>query len=204
MSVTRFAHAVEVVAARGSGQDRACVLEVADGLVIALADGAGGTSNGAIAAQAIVDAVSAAAPTTCDWCELLADLDHDAQRLAYGQSTAVVLSISDVGIRGASVGDSGALMLHGTDVVDLTDGQARKPLVGSGCVPFRVTSTLVADGTLLVASDGLLRYAKRTDIVRIASGADLNAAARALIEVVRLANGNLQDDVAIVLCRELA
>ncbi len=90
----------------------------------------------------------------------------------------------------------------GTDVVDLTDGQTRKPLVGSGCVPFRISSSLVAGGTLLVASDGLLRYAKRSDIVRVASGADLTAAARSLIELVRLANGTLQDDVAVVLCRE--
>lgn len=58
--------------------------------------------------------------------------------------------------------------------------------------------------TLLVASDGPLRYAERADIVRIASDADLNAPARALIEVVRLANGTLQDDAAVVLCREKA
>jgi hypothetical protein len=65
-----------------------------------------------------------------------------------------------------------------------------------------ISPTARLESRSLVASDDLLRYAKRTDIVRIASSADLNAAARALIEIVRLANGTLQDDVAVVLCRE--
>jgi hypothetical protein len=55
--------------------------------------------------------------------------------------------------------------------------------------------------TLLLASDGLLRYGRASDITRIASGPDLDAAARALVELVRLPSGTLQDDVAVVLCR---
>ena len=198
----RFTHFVEIAAARGSRQDRARVFEHGDGLVVALADGAGGTGNGDAAAQAIVDAAGAAASST-DWCTLLDDLDLDGERLGHGQSTAVILSISGSGISGASVGDSGAWLITGTNVVDLTDDQARKPLVGDGCVPFRVTARPIRDGTLLVASDGLLRYAKRSDIAQIACGPDLAAAARALVDLVRLPNGALQDDVAVVLCREL-
>jgi len=195
----RFAHVVEVVAARGSGQDRARVFERDDGIVIALADGAGGTGNGAMAAQTIIDAVGAASPGV-DWSALLADIDQDP-RLAGGQSTAVVLALSDSAIVGASVGDSGAWLIADSDVLDLTDGQARKPLVGDGCNPFRLAAPALGERTLLVASDGLLRYAKPRDIAQIANGPDLAAAARALVDLVRLPSDGLQDDVSVVLCR---
>src|SRR5436190_9621806 len=51
-----FIYAVEVVAAGRGGQDRAAIVPIDDGLVIVVADGAGGTAAGAQAAQAIVDA----------------------------------------------------------------------------------------------------------------------------------------------------
>jgi serine/threonine protein phosphatase PrpC len=182
--------------------DRARVFEVADDRIIVLADGAGGSGNGAIAADAIVDAVGVVGSTQ-DWCALLSDLDRDASRLGDAQSTAVILTICGGEIAGASVGDSGAWLLREANVVDLTRGQRRKPLVGRGCVTFRVGPVTLGSGTLLVASDGLLSYAKQHDIVRIARGPDLSAAARALVELVRLPNGELQDDVAVVLCRHI-
>ena len=46
-------HAVRIVPARGAGQDRAAVFEHGEQLVVVLADGAGGTGDGARAAQAI-------------------------------------------------------------------------------------------------------------------------------------------------------
>lgn len=191
---------IESAAARGSGQDRAHAFERDDGLWIVLADGAGGTGNGATAAQALVDVVGTAAPDT-DWCTLLADLDLDAPRLGGGQSTAVILAITNAGITGASVGDSEAWLLTGPDIRELTAGQLRKPLVGDGCIPFRIDAPILAGSTLLVASDGLFRYARRTDIARIVAGHDLRTAAHALIDLVRLPTGALQDDISIVLCR---
>jgi serine/threonine protein phosphatase PrpC len=202
VQVVRLTHAVEIAAARGGGQDRACVFEWDDGFVVALVDGVGGTGNGAVAAQAIVEAVRAVGTASHDWCALLADLDRDEHRLGHGQSTAVILAITAAGISGASVGDSGAWLIQSADILDLTDGQARKPLVGSGCVPFRIQPTLLDGGTLLVASDGLLRYAKRNEIARVAAAADLAAAARSLVDLARLPNGSLQDDLSVVLCRE--
>jgi serine/threonine protein phosphatase PrpC len=56
-------------------------------------------------------------------------------------------------------------------------------------------------GTLLLASDGLFKYARRADIARIATGPDLEVTAAELIENVRLRSGDLQDDVSVVLCR---
>ena len=101
----------------------------------------------------------------------------------------------------ASVGDSGAWLLRGPDILDLSERQQRKPLVGGGCAPAPLRPVHLGTGTLLVATDGLFNYAKRADIQRIASGPDLASAAQALVDLVRLRSGALQDDVAIVLCR---
>lgn len=200
MLAVRIAYAVDAVAAHGRGQDCARVFEAQNEIVVVVVDGAGGTNNGGAAAQAIVDAVGARAGRSQDWCSLLEDLDRDAPRLGQGQSTAVVVSIRGGVLSGASVGDSSAWLIQGTNVVDLTEGQLRKPLVGAGCLPWRIPPTQF-DGTLLVASDGLIRYATRADIVRVANNVDLHAAARALVELVRLPNRTLQDDVAVAVCR---
>ncbi|MBA3465111.1 MAG: serine/threonine protein phosphatase [Deltaproteobacteria bacterium] len=165
-----------------------------DALVVALADGAGGTGNGAAAAQAVIDAVAARQ----DWQAL----DEDPARLGHGQTTAIVLTVDANGIEGASVGDSEAWLI-GDEVTELTARQVRKPLLGSGCMPVGFAAGPIGTATLLVASDGLVRYAKQQDIARIARGADLVAAARALVELVRLPSGGLQDDVAVVLVRRL-
>jgi len=132
---------------------------------------------------------------------LLADVDRAAVRLG-GQTTAVVVAVSASGIDGASVGDSGAWRIDGEQIDELTERQRRKPLVGAGGEPVGFRAGPLRGTTLLVASDGLLRYAAPRDIARIATGPDLAAAARALVELVRLPSGGLQDDVAIVLCRD--
>jgi hypothetical protein len=68
-------------------------------------------------------------------------------------------------------------------------------------VPVSFKNPFPAESTLLVASDGLLRYANSNVIARIARGRSLAAAANALLELVRLPSGHTQDDVAVVLCR---
>ncbi|MBA3539860.1 MAG: SpoIIE family protein phosphatase [Deltaproteobacteria bacterium] len=176
-------------------------MQRADGIVIALADGAGGTGNGDVAAQAVIDAV-AAAPTSTAWAALLAELDREPARLGCGQTTAVIVAVTASGLVVTSVGDSGAWIVRGTTLEDLTADQSRKPLVGSGCAPFTVHAGPLAGGTLLVASDGLLKYAKPRDIALALAGDDLAVVARALVDLVRLPSGALQDDVALVLCRE--
>ena len=251
MVEARIAHGIAVAAARGGGQDRARVFEADGGVTVVVADGAGGTGNGALAAQAIVDAVGVAAAEEVvatvgvvashagmddvrvvashavldaagavasqavadtvgavrnaprDWSALLFELDRDAKRLGHGQSTAVVISIRGGVLSGASAGDSGAWLVQNGDAIDLTEGQSRKPLVGAGCRPWHIPRQLLGDGTLLVASDGLLHYAPRAAIIRLVSGEDLPTAARALVDLVRLPSGGLQDDVAVVLCRQL-
>lgn len=199
--MTDFVHAIEIAPRRGEGQDRALVLPCEHGVVVAVADGAGGTAGGERAAKAVVDRVASVASHAYDWAQLLAELDHE--QIGYGQTTAVVLWVTREKIVGASAGDSGAWLIRDGGITELTHAQRTKPLIGDGAVVTPIESGPLTGGTLLVASDGLLRYAKRDDIARIASGRDLDAAARALVELVRLPSGQLPDDVSVVLCREV-
>ena len=201
MSGERFVYAMAIESAGSAGQDRAVVVSVGDRLVLALADGAGGTGGGAIAAQAIVDALTGNPERAADCESLLLDLDERPHLLGSGQTTAVIATLTGQRLAGASVGDSGAWIISGTDVLDVTADQERKPLVGSGCVPVAFDARFPRGGTLLVASDGLLRYAKRTDIARIATEDTVEAAARKLVELVRLRSGGLQDDTSVILVR---
>lgn len=204
-TIMRFDHATDIAASRGGGQDRAASFTTADGgLIVALADGAGGTGGGGEAAQAVIDAVDAAVHDgrIGQWDELLADLDRAPARLGYGQTTAVIARTDASAIVGASVGDSGAWLI-GDDlrIVDLTASQHRKPLLGSGAFVTPFAAGPLGLRTLLVASDGLFKYAQPSDIARIATQVDLRAAASALIGLARLPSGGLQDDIAVVLVR---
>lgn len=199
--MTDFVHAIEIAPRRGEGQDRGLVLPCEHGVVIALADGAGGTSGGERAAKAVVDRVAAVASHAYDWPLLLAELDM--QQIGYGQTTAVVLWLTRDKIVGASAGDSGAWIVREAGIEDLTSAQHRKPLIGDGAIVTPLDAGGLRGGTLLVASDGLLKHAKHDDIARLALGSDLEAAAKALVELVRLPSGQLPDDVSVVLCREV-
>jgi hypothetical protein len=187
------------VAVRGTGQDRVRVFERDRELMICVADGAGGTANGALAAETIVDA-RFRVPSSVNARDLLCELDGVLVRFG-GQSTGILLSIRDGEITGASVGDSEAWLVRDADVIVLTAQQQRKPLVGDGCEAVAISPTQLATGTLVVATDGLFRYVKRGDIARIARQRDLDAAIRDLLDAARVASRDLQDDVAIVLCR---
>jgi len=197
-------------ACRGGGHDRVAAFASGDRVVIALADGAGGTGRGAAAAQAVVDAAArwatadaaASIPDADAWAARLAALDADPRALAGGQATAVVVAIDASGLAGASVGDSVAWLVDGAIGADLTAHQHRKPLLGSGrATPVPFTATALAAATLVVASDGLASYARPDDVARLARGPDLAAAAAALVDLVRLPSGDVPDDVAIALCR---
>ena len=198
-----FEYVVRVQPIKGTGQDRAAVFERDRGLVIALADGAGGTSNGEIAAQAVVDTVCTLAAADADWSVVLRTLDGDTHRLDGGQTTAIVLVVDDRGIRGASVGDSEAWLVYDDRVDMLTMSQQVKPLLGAGGHPVSTHAGALDAATLVVASDGLFRYARPIDIARTAMDADLDHAAERLIDLVRLPNGRVHDDVSVVLVRTI-
>ena len=199
----RFEFVVVVTGQRGQGQDRAEAWPVGDGLIVVLADGAGGTVHGARAAEAVIS-VARAEPAPDAWGTALEALDQDAARLDGGQSTAVLLRVDAAGVRGQSVGDSGAWVVdpRGPSVRELTAAQRRKPLLGDGAELVGFSAGPLGEATLLVASDGLLAYAPQAELARLAVGPDLRAAAHRLVDRVRLRSGALPDDVTVVLVRE--
>jgi serine/threonine protein phosphatase PrpC len=182
-------------------QDRLSVLNHGDKTIIALADGAGGMSGGAQAAQYVIDQtqqhISAIHnPTDCE--TLLHKIDRDlADRASGGETTGIILAIDQTQVFGASVGDSEAWFFATDQKHHLTKGQFRKPLLGSGealAVKFQHPAT---PGILLVASDGLWKYTsyeKIADSLKQGLTPDLP---QRLVSLVRLRSGALHDDIAI-------
>lgn len=189
-----------------SGDDRATVVICSDVAIIVMADGAGGTGTGGKAADAICARASEVARRglrgSDAWAACLRDADREAAAAGiFGESTALVIEVSREGVCGASVGDSEAWLLGGTTTLDLTQHQQRKPLVGSGRArptPFALAGFA---GRLLVATDGLFKYAPPSKLIELARSGGLEDAADNLVNSVRLRSGSLPDDVALVLAR---
>ncbi|MGE0403722.1 MAG: hypothetical protein AB7T06_43850 [Kofleriaceae bacterium] len=175
------------------------VIAIDDSIVVALADGAGGVANGARAAQSWIDVV-AENPTRAAWRELVEELDADSTRRGAGQTTAIAIEVTADGLSGVCVGDSAVWLITDTEVIDLAEHVPPKPLVGDGCMVYEVESCFDR-GTLLVASDGLVKYASRGRIAEIARGESLEVATSALITLVRRHDGTLTDDTTVVLVR---
>lgn len=187
-------------------QDRAEFFWCNSNLVLVLADGAGGRSGGAEAAEFVVrnikERIYSLDLSSETLSRLLATLDREmAASGIFGETTCVVASLSSSGIAGASVGDSGAWILSKGGIHNLTENQVRKPFVGSGgAMPVGFKNSSL-DGTLWIASDGLLKYTSREKIAETIAASDFNNTAEKLIALVRYQSGALPDDVSILLAR---
>jgi PPM family protein phosphatase len=194
------AHSVE---SGGRGEDRLLVEHHGARTLAIVADGAGGMGGGA-AAAAMACLIAAqrlrtgGKGTAEDWARCLYEADQAVVRTG-GQCTAVVVEISESRIVGASVGDPGAWLLNGKAIIDLTENQHRKPLLGSDEAMPMSFGPIELSGRLLIATDGLFKYATESDIAQRATALSVNEAVDKLIAGVRLLSGALQDDVAIIL-----
>jgi serine/threonine protein phosphatase PrpC len=187
------------------------VLQREGSVVLVVADGAGNSARGAMAAQRIVAVVRGAllgprAPGPWDvdgWAALLAACDGVVAREADGgETTAVVACVGADFVGGASVGDSEAWLRTGGETRVLTEAQQRKPLLGSGKArPVGFLARWPQDATLLLASDGLFKHAPRDALEAALAGAELEAVADALLALPRLPSGVLPDDVGLALLR---
>jgi serine/threonine protein phosphatase PrpC len=202
-----FAVAKAIEAGGKELQDRAEFFRHDSSLVVVIADGAGGMGGAAEAAEYLVckikNAISNRGVVFEDLENFLIALDREmAATTKFGESTCIVASITEEKVSGVSVGDSGAWIIDGTETYDLTAAQVRKPLMASG----RATPTPFwrewRRGTVLLASDGLLKYASRERIASVVALPDLDDAAKRLIELVRYASGALPDDISVVLVRK--
>jgi PPM family protein phosphatase len=182
-------------------EDQVKVIDLEDGVVIAIADGAGGTGAGAEASETVVREIAATASLEHDaqtWCGILRQID---QRVGVGESTCVVVACSSNSFVGVCVGDSQAWFIADGELQDLTKDRIRKPLLGSGeAVPVGFSHPL-ALGLLLVATDGFCNYVRRDRLMKEILWIDFAVLPRKLVEMVRLPSGDLWDDIGIVACR---
>ena len=186
-------------------QDRGAVIRLPTGTALVVADGAGGVAGGAEAAAtavALIKQKAAELDSAAACATVLRGLDQQILQDEHAGETTCVLAILRAGeIFGASVGDSGAWVIGETHVTDLTQHQRRKPLLGSGAaspVEFSRTSDARSE-TVLLATDGLLKYAPVGRIAEICRGFKYEDCTQRLIDLVRYPSGGLPDDVTLIL-----
>jgi serine/threonine protein phosphatase PrpC len=198
-----------LAAAHGQTADRVATFSLGDSMVLVVADGAGNSASGRLAAEVLVANVrSAVAASTFDvrlpesWAELLSRCDRSLEEANHGgETTAVLVCICAGVVLGASVGDSEAWLQSGSTTTVLTEDQQRKPLLGSGrAAPVSFIQPCRA-GTLLVATDGLFKYAPGERVRAALAGQDMEHIADELLQLPRMQSGALPDDVGLVLCR---
>lgn len=179
-------------------EDRVAIFTANDRTVIVVADGAGGSGAGDAAADAVVREVErefAGIHSADEWNALLRQADF---RIGAGETTAVIVDVRAYGIAGASVGDSQAWIIEDGAMVNLTQNQVRKPLLGSGdASPVPFTGPPLR-GVLLAGTDGLFNYIKPEAVIRIVSEEEFLSIPRKCLEAVRLPSGDLWDDVGII------
>jgi PPM family protein phosphatase len=185
-------------------QDRGLIVHDGPRTLLCVADGAGGRSGGMEAATMAVELVrqNASRMSNADLCsDALREVDEAiANDSIAGETTCALAIVTLNEIFRASMGDSGVWLISKTRAhIDPTQAQQRKPFLGSGGawpVPFQRARQA---GGLLLATDGLLKYASPESIIRTCAEHPVELAAQRLIELVRYGSGALPDDVTLIL-----
>jgi len=173
-------------------------------LIVCVADGTGGISGGAKAAELFVDGVRRATLDSsfgindpAAWIALLEALDKEiALDPLAGETTGVALVVASGMIVGASCGDSKAYLYGPSGWQELTSCQLRKPRLGTGQAKAKAFLT-EAHGTLVVGTDGLFDYVSLDDMAPILLRAS-DEAGNALVRLVLDQHKRLLDDISVV------
>jgi len=189
-------------------EDRVFAVSYGDVHLFLVADGAGGIAGGeeaadelvALAASYFPDRIKEISPDLL--CEFLIFADEQVFKSTLsGETTAVIVVVQGSSVFGASVGDSEAWIVESSKLYELTEGQVRKPLLGSGSsVPRSLGVFKVQSGKLILGSDGLFKYAKITDIASIVGNYPSKECIPRLLNLVRFPSGGYPDDVAVIVC----
>ena len=195
---------LKTAAGNRENQDRGAILRIAAGFVLVVTDGAGGISGATEAAMMAIQLAQGGVEklrdsATC--AALLQAMDRSiADDSKAGETTCALAVVTGDQIFGASVGDSGIWIIGPNKVTNLTE--TRKPFIGSGgAFPAPFEQRRIAGDTLLLATDGLLKYTSAERIAAICRENDPEQAAGRLIEAVRYPSGTLPDDVTVILAK---
>ena len=201
-----FRSAGRCLAQHGEGQDRIKIIHSDSRKVSAvLADGAGDVIGGDRAANLVVNTLAEYFPE--DFAALfdqILELDRQLKLdpLA-GFSTVVSVYTDGSHFSGAAVGDSDALLIRDGKVSNLAPEKELKPLLGDGEAFPSVFSGSLEDSVLLLCSDGLSKCIAASDVVDICTQhRDPNTIVDKLIDAVSLPDGELQDDVSVIVISE--
>jgi serine/threonine protein phosphatase PrpC len=194
---------IQTAAVDRENQDRGVVIVRGSRRVLAVADGAGGMSGGSEAAElaAALVRLNAGRLADAEACEaILREMDEAIARHPVAGETTCALAIAEGDqVFGASVGDSGVWLIGDNDFLNLTENQARKPLLGSETArPVAFSRKTVPGERLLLATDGLLKYAPAERIAAICRQPSDQPAPNRLIDAVRYRSGRLPDDVTVI------
>lgn len=178
--------------------------------IVALADGQGGRSGGAKAAQtAVKSAVSLALSASVAqvqserfWAQLLFDVDQSVcDEPDAGFTTFVGVAVTVTKIIGVSSGDSQALLLTPDGSVELlTSKQKKNPPVGSAvCHPVTFMSPFPAEAKLVVMSDGVYKFVSQETICSTILKQKPRDAIQTILEAAIGKSGTLYDDFSMII-----
>jgi serine/threonine protein phosphatase PrpC len=201
----KFETSIVIHAGNPQVQDRAELFQMGDQVALVVADGAGGISGGAEAADRFLHEFRESRNslfTPDDCCQLLTRIDQRLETASVcGETTGVIAIIDRDRVFGASVGDSIAWYFSRQSYIELTRNQKRKPFLGSGLAVPSAFSISEIDGTIVVATDGLWKYTGFEQIENEVRKPNVSNLAEELCGLVRLRSGGFPDDVAILTCR---
>ena len=187
-------------------QDRGIILVDDLRAVLCVADGAGGRSGGMEAAAMAMEFIRHGVTSlhSAESCvALLRAMDEAVSKDAMaGETTCVLVVVTGETVFGASVGDSGAWIIPEAGAhLDLTRGQQRKPFVGTSIANPVSFNYPKPEALLLLATDGLLKYAAAECIISVCREQMLESAPQRLVGLVRYPSGSLPDDVTVILAK---
>ncbi len=187
--------------------DRAVVYQKQDILIAIVADGAGGMSGASEAADNFIKLVHKTIFTQTNyidkinWSKVLTEIDSLLYKHPIaGETTGIIAVINNNCIVGASVGDSEAYLISNQSWC-LTEHQYRKPLLGSGTAIPIAFGPINLDGTLILGSDGLFKYADFGEISHIIKSSQPKEGVLRLFDLLRLPSGSFMDDVAVIIAK---
>jgi len=185
------------------GEDCVGIANSGNAILLCVADGAGGTSGGKMAAEIMVESISYLGvlegfSSPDDFESFLRKLDQDIYETKdAGETTAIIGLITSNTIFGASIGDSECWMFSSDFDYELTKHQKRKPLLGSGSAIPIGFGPMELSGPLVLGTDGLFKYANFQKIKSMLT----QGTAKDIITLAKEETGQLQDDAAVIICK---